>query len=345
MSFTEKILSWHKTIDRELPWKKTNDPYKIWISEIVLQQTRVQQGTKYYLNLVEAFPTVFDLAAAEEDELLKHWKGLGYYSRARNMHKAAQLIVEQYEGVFPDTKESIERLPGIGPYTSAAISSFAFGLPHAVVDGNVYRVLSRVYGIFLPINSTAGKKEFASLAQDLLDVDKPAAYNQAIMDFGALCCRPKNPDCMFCPAQDICTAYQDGVVQELPKKEKKLKRKKRHFIGCVLLDKGKVLLEKRLEKDIWRGLYATPLIECDADLDQNTASSMIQKAYDIPLESIAPVKKKKQKLTHQDIYISFYTIPITNSNANQVSINMDNYEDFALPRIIDEFLIDFLKVA
>ncbi len=344
MSFTEKILSWHKTIDRQLPWKKTNDPYKIWISEIVLQQTRVQQGTKYYLSLVDAFPTVYDLADAEEDVLLRLWKGLGYYSRARNMHKAAKIIVEEYNGIFPDSKELIERLPGIGPYTSAAISSFAYGVPHAVVDGNVYRVLSRMYGIFVPINSTTGKKEFASLAQDLLDQERPAAYNQAIMDFGALCCRPKNPDCMFCPTQDICKAYQQGIVHELPKKEKMLKRRRRYFIACVSISHGKVLIEKRLEKDVWRGLYTTPLIECEFKPDFDKAKEIITENINVSKESISYVLDKKQKLTHQDVHVSFYSIQIGTISSDQVYIDTVNYEDYAMPRLIDEFLIDFLEM-
>jgi len=223
--FTKELLKWSRKHPRDLPWKATKNPYFIWLSEIILQQTRVEQGTPYYLKFVEHYPTVIDLANAPEDEVLKLWEGLGYYSRARNLHAAAKYIHQELEGKFPNQHQDILALKGVGVYTAAAIASFAFDLPHAVVDGNVYRVLSRYFGISTPIDSTAGKKEFAKLAQELLDNDRAAAYNQAIMDFGATHCLPKNPKCGTCPLQSNCIAVAEKAISSYPLKEKKNQEK------------------------------------------------------------------------------------------------------------------------
>ena len=329
-------------MDRKLPWKESNDPYKIWISEIVLQQTRVEQGTQYYHRLITQFPTVQDLAAAPEDELMRQWKGLGYYSRARNMHKTAKIIVDQYSGIFPKTYKEILSLPGIGPYTAAAISSFAYDLAHAVVDGNVYRVLSRVYGIFTPINSTAGKKEFSKLADDLLSREQPASYNQAIMDFGALCCKPKNPKCIDCPMASYCIAHQNDYIGLLPQKEKKLKRRSRYFIGLVQHSSVGLIVEKRTEKDIWQGLYAIPMIELEGSTTKEEMHQIVTAKYSDNV--IAHIDSRKQKLTHQDIHIDFYNIEQKEVNDSPIMVSTETYDDYAYPRVIDDFIKDYLRV-
>lgn len=343
MNFTEHILQWHKTIDRNLPWKESRDPYKIWVSEIVLQQTRVAQGIKYFYRILEKFPTVEALAVAHEDELMRQWKGLGYYSRARNMHKTAKIIVDTYAGQFPKSHKEILSLPGIGPYTAAAIASFAYDLPYAVLDGNVFRVLSRVYGIFTPINSTAGKKEFSQLAQELLSQDHSADYNQAIMDFGALCCKPQNPNCEQCPMVTYCSAYNNNYIDQLPQKEKKLKRRSRHFVGLVIIKKEGVVVEKRTEKDIWQGLYAIPMLELTNRSSTDTMRKMVASKF--PDQEITHVSTMDQKLTHQDVYIDFYRVSLNDYEESDIIVTTDTYDDYAYPRVIDEFIKDYLRVS
>ena len=259
--FTTHLLQWASQHERHLPWKESKNPYYIWLSEIILQQTRVEQGLPYYLKFVEHYPTVFDLANATEDEVLKDWEGLGYYSRARNLHAAAKYIATELDGHFPDTYDSILKLKGVGPYTAAAIASFAFQLPYAVVDGNVYRVLSRFFGMDTPIDSTIGKKQFANLAQQLLDPTKPDVYNQAIMDFGATWCTPKQAKCNKCPLSEQCAAFQTNRVEKYPIKQKKLKKRTRYFHYLIFNYSGQTWIEKRAGKDIWQGLYQFPLIE------------------------------------------------------------------------------------
>lgn len=282
MEFANTIISWFRENGRALPWRETRDPYAIWLSEIILQQTRIAQGWEYWERFMAQYPTVEDLAAAHEDEVLKLWQGLGYYSRARNLHTAAKQIVAL--GHFPDTLEGIKQLKGVGDYTAAAIGSFAFGIPAAVVDGNVYRVLARYFGIDTPINSTQGKKEFAALAQSLLPSSKPsdflslspasdsqsslssasdtlsssspvAAYNQAMMDFGAIQCTPQSPKCLLCPLAETCEAMRSNRVAELPVKQKTLKVKTRHLSYIYIRCKGETAIHRRGEGDIWQGLW------------------------------------------------------------------------------------------
>ena len=258
-SFQTALLHWFRENGRDLPWRHTSDPYAIWLSEIILQQTQVKQGWAYWERFMRRWPTVEALAAATEDEVLREWQGLGYYSRARNLHFAAQQIVAM--GGFPQTLEGIRQLKGVGDYTAAAIGSIAFGLPAAVVDGNVYRVLARHFGIATPINSTEGKKEFALLAQSLLPEAEAAAYNQAIMDFGALQCTPQSPRCLFCPLQESCVALGEGRVGQLPVKQKTLKIKERHLIYIYVRCRGCTAIHRRGEGDIWQGLYEPLLLE------------------------------------------------------------------------------------
>ena len=257
--FTTTILEWFEENRRDLPWRETSDPYAIWLSEIILQQTRIQQGMAYWQRFMERWPTVEQLAAATEDEVLRLWQGLGYYSRARNLHAAAQQIVAM--GGFPTTFEGIRSLKGVGDYTAAAIASIAFGLPVAVVDGNVYRVLARHFGIDTPINTTEGKKLFAALAQELLPHDKPSDYNQAMMDFGAIQCTPTSPRCLLCPLMESCEALRKGRVEELPVKLKKLKIQTRHLTYIYIRYKGETAIRRRGEGDIWQGLWEVVNIE------------------------------------------------------------------------------------
>ena len=252
-----------------MPWRNTTNPYYIWLSEIILQQTRVAQGTSYYLKFIEHFSTIQDLANADEQLVLKLWQGLGYYSRARNLHFTAQHIVNDLDGKFPNTYKELVKLKGVGDYTASAIASICFNESTAVVDGNVYRLLSRYYGIKTPINSSQGIKEFKELAQRLIDQNNPATHNQAIMEFGARMCRPQNPDCETCPFNDSCVALELKKIKELPVKDKKSKIRKRFFNYIVLLtDDGKTILNQRTEKGIWRNLYEFPLIESDSIIDE-----------------------------------------------------------------------------
>lgn len=286
MSFTVAILEWFRENGRVLPWRETRDPYAIWLSEIILQQTRIEQGKPYWERFMKRWPTVEALAQASEDEVLREWQGLGYYSRARNLHEAAKQIVEM--GGFPKTVEGIKRLKGVGDYTAAAIGSIAFNLPAAVVDGNVYRVLARHYGIETPINTTEGKKEFTALANSLLPANEASAFNQAMMDFGAVQCTPVNPQCTVCPLQETCVALHDGKTASLPVKRKTLKVQERHLIYIYVRHQGKTAIHRRAAGDIWQGLYEPWLTET------------------VPSGAILLRQGVKHVLTHRILYADFY---------------------------------------
>lgn len=346
-SFTTTLLEWFAQNDRPLPWVGEKNPYYIWLSEIILQQTRVEQGLPYFEKFKATFPTVHDLANAPSDQVMKLWEGLGYYSRARNLHYTAQFIANELEGVFPDTYEAILGLKGVGPYTAAAIASFAFGLPHAVVDGNVFRVLSRVFGIKTPMDTTAGKKEFNQLATDLLATDQPDIYNQAIMDFGATQCVPVNPNCERCPMQKNCTAFADNLVSILPIKSKKIKKRDRFFNYLVLKKDDTVILRKRIQKDIWLNLYDFPLVEANKLLnEQELCKHPIFKELiqDIPYTIKKISKPFKQLLTHQKIVAIFWEIELKSSfftnEPNFFEVKQKNINNFAFPRIVDLYLKD-----
>lgn len=265
-NFGRILIEWYQDNRRDLPWRRTKNPYLIWISEIILQQTRVAQGYDYYQRFVKRFPDVFSLADADEDEVMKYWQGLGYYSRARNLHAAARSMAEA--GGFPKTYKEVLALKGVGEYTAAAICSFAYGMPYAVVDGNVYRVLSRWLGIETPIDSTEGKRIFAEVAAELLDKAQPGLYNQAIMDFGALQCTPVSPNCMFCPFIDTCVARQKGLVDTLPVKLHKAKVTNRYFNYIYVRMGAHTLINKRTGNDIWKNLYELPLIETESEVPE-----------------------------------------------------------------------------
>lgn len=311
--FTEKLLRWYPIHRRDLPWRATRDPYIIWLSEIILQQTRVAQGLPYFYAFVEKFPTVTQLATAPEDEILRTWQGLGYYSRARNLHACAQEIVNKWEGQFPDKYDKLIKLKGVGPYTAAAIASFSYREPVAVVDGNVYRVLSRVFGMAHDIGSHAGKRAFESLANQIIPQGQPDQYNQAIMEFGALQCVPKNPDCPGCPLMENCFAWQNDLVSTLPVKEKKVKVRSRYFIYYHIQVGKFTVINRRGANDIWQGLVDFPMEECQS---KNEIQSLQPENLTLfnELSPLGPVfgeideKPLKHILTHQRIFASFVKI-------------------------------------
>lgn len=345
--FTKQLLKWATTIDRPMPWKGEKNPYFIWLSEIILQQTRVEQGLPYFLKFKEKYPTVFDLAKAPEDEVMKLWEGLGYYSRARNLHFTAKHIAENLEGKFPTSLEEILKLKGVGVYTAAAIASFAYDLPHAVVDGNVYRVLSRYFGIKTPIDSTEGKKEFAQLADTLLEQKSPAKYNQAIMDFGAIQCTPKLAACKNCFLKKNCFAFQEGNVYDYPVKSKKIKKQTRHFNYLVLNSNGHVWLQKRTQKDIWRDLYEFPLIETATLLKKDILSQgeiWQELIGDFTYEIKHISTPFRQQLTHRTIIATFLEIDLPDDffikKNTYMKVDRKNLGKFAFPKIIDLYLKD-----
>lgn len=343
--FARLLIEWYHEHKRDLPWRNTNDPYLIWISEIILQQTRVAQGYAYYQRFIERFPNLESLAAAEENEVLKYWQGLGYYSRARNLHQAAISV----NGVFPVKYEDILKLKGVGTYTAAAICSFAYNQPHAVVDGNVYRVLSRFFGINEPIDSGKGKKIFASLAHDLLDKIQPALYNQAIMDFGALQCTPLSPDCTVCPFKNRCFAFNHNMVSSLPIKQNKTKTSERFFYYLLIRDNGNIYLNKRTENDIWKNLYELPLIESNTALAVDDFIRKQEFASIFKENSAVNVRllnKTKHVLSHRIIYADFYELEAQDIKMDFLSkytrLNMADLELYPVSRLMHNFFENFL---
>lgn len=331
-----------------MPWKGETDPYKIWLSEIILQQTRVEQGLKYYGNFITAFPDVRSLAAAPDDKVFKLWEGLGYYSRCRNLLATARFIAGECKGQFPATYDAIKALKGVGPYTAAAIGSFAFNLPYAVVDGNVFRVLARIFGISLPIDSTAGKKYFTALAGDLLDKKQPGLYNQAIMDFGAVICKPV-PLCPVCPFRDKCFAFLHGKISELPVKEKKITIRKRWFYYLVIRYKDQVIIRQRTARDIWQQLYEFPVIEAAQEQEAATIIAQVETAGWLKhgtytLAGISPLFK--QQLSHQLIAGRFLVVTMKNKpvlQKDQVAagwqmVKQSELARYAFPQFINQYL-------
>lgn len=341
--FTRTLLSWNKNSNsRQMPWKGISDPYKIWLSEIMLQQTRVGQGTAYYNRFIEKFPTVNKLALAADDEVFKMWEGLGYYSRCKNLMATAKTIAFDYKGVFPNKHEDILKLKGIGPYTAAAIASFAFKLPFAVVDGNVTRVISRYFGIEKPIDTNDGKKCFAELAQALLYKEDPAQYNQAIMDFGATICKSQQPLCEVCELQKNCIAFEKGLTKILPIKEKKLIKRTRYFYYIIVEQKDKIFVRKRVEKDIWENLWEFILVEMNEKLAAKTfvKSNQFTSLFDGLNIDIKVSDFYKQQLTHQTIEGLFVHITTKGNfnNENYSAINKSDIKKLAFPKFITAFL-------
>jgi len=303
--FSEKILEWYTAHRRDLPWRNTKDPYKVWVSEIILQQTRVDQGLPYYKKFIKAFPNVKALANAKQQEVLRLWQGLGYYSRARNMHRCAGQVAYLHQGKFPRQAEALKKLSGIGDYTAAAISSICFGEPAAVVDGNVYRVLSRIFGITAPINSVAGKKEFREIADQLIPQKFPGDYNQAVMEFGALHCTPRNPGCDHCPFSRVCIAKTQSLQDVLPVKIAAAPKRERYFHYLLLEKSGKIWMKKRDAGDIWHGLYDFLLIESDKKLSEKTLKIRMGQHFNLS-GSPKLIQAFTHILTHQKLHTSFY---------------------------------------
>lgn len=340
--FTGNLMHWHRHQNkRALIWKDETDPYKIWLSEIILQQTRAEQGKPYYISFTGAYPTVTDLANAPDEEVFRLWQGLGYYNRCKNLLATARYIAEERGGKFPDTYEEIIALKGVGAYTSAAIASFAFGLPYAVVDGNVVRVLARYFGIYTAADTTEGKKHFAGLAQELLYKEKPGGYNQAIMDYGATICVPVSPLCNECILQPDCTAYNEQQIAALPAKTKKPVVKKR-YLHYLLLQRGdKVWIQKRTGKDIWQNLYQPFLIEADEALDKQSLTETEAYQYLGAVNQLEYEGHLKQRLTHQLIEIRFFSAEASATSFlpdDGIWVQREALKNYGFPRSVVSFL-------
>ncbi|MEL0455010.1 A/G-specific adenine glycosylase [Flavobacteriaceae bacterium SZ-1-7] len=344
MKFSKTLTNWYSNNKRSLPWRKTKEPYHIWLSEIILQQTQVAQGLPYYESFLAKYPTVFELATADEENVLKLWQGLGYYSRARNLHATAKHITNELNGEFPNNYKDLLKLKGVGDYTASAIASICFNETAAVVDGNVYRVLSRYFGIETPINSTKGAKEFKALAQELIDKNNPAEFNQAIMEFGATQCKPKNPDCSVCPFSDSCMAFNNKMINDLPVKIKSAKAKKKHFNFLVFISEdGKTILQKRKGKGIWQNLYQFPLVETNKDVDVESFKIIVEnhelingKNFEFtPYNNEAIV----HKLSHQHLHTKFWIVNVEKLTVKGISIQ--EIHNYAVPILIGNFIDSF----
>lgn len=330
-NFSNILLKWHSKNPRHLPWKEDKDPYSIWLSEIIMQQTQVQQGTSYYLTFKKLFPTLFDLSNAKLDKILKAWEGLGYYSRARNLHITAKYIVNQRDGIFPKTAKELEKLKGIGPYTAAAIASFAYNEPIPAIDGNAYRVLSRYFNIDTPIDRIAGQKEFFSLAKNIMPANQSAQFNQAIMNFGALVCKPKKPHCSDCPFNASCATHALNIQEQRPVKHAKIKLRTRHFNYFIIHHKDQLLLQERKNpKDVWQNLYEFPLIESHAE--QELGDLLIKEPFthiNTDKFVIKHTKKGNQRLSHQHIKAQFIYIDAL----EDLSVYFPDYKNFTTEHI------------
>ncbi len=344
-NFSETIISWYQINKRDLPWRDTTNPYYIWLSEIILQQTRVDQGLPYYIKFVAAFPTIQDLARASQDEVLRLWQGLGYYSRGRNLHFTANQVVTDFDGFFPNNYDDLLKLKGVGNYTAAAIASFCWNQKKAVVDGNVYRVLARYFGVESDISLTSSQKDFQNLANELLNSKKPGLHNQAIMEFGALQCVPKQPNCVSCPLQSTCIAFSNKMVETLPIKTKKVKIKSRYFNYIVVKWRQQTFIKRRLAGDIWEGLYEFPLIETDIEIDEKSIldskefnSILSNSNYEITSVS----SQVKHQLTHQTIFCKFFNVEMekmTNIKGFE-SVSWSDLENYPKPTLIQRFYLN-----
>ena len=342
--FSEALIAWYGEHRRELPWRETREPYRIWVSEVILQQTRVAQGLAYYRRFTERFPDVRSLAGAEEDEVMRYWQGLGYYSRARNLHAAAREVVERFGGEFPRRPEEVLSLRGVGEYTAAAVCSIAFDEPCAAVDGNVYRVLARVFGVDLPIDGGEGRRYFAGLARELLDERRPGLYNQAVMEFGALQCVPRSPDCGACPLNDRCRAAAEGRVEALPVKAGRTRTRPRYFHYVDIRKGGVALLAKRAGKDIWRDLYELPLVEAERPLGweelRRTPAfrSLFEGAAGVRL--VGEWRAARHALSHQVIHAVFYRVEVAEFGtgmAGYLRVAEERLGEYAVSRLTQAY--------
>lgn len=342
--FSTLLLDWNRhSNDRQMPWKGERDPYLVWLSEIILQQTRVEQGLPYFLRFKEAYPTVRDLADAPEDDVMRLWQGLGYYSRARNLHHTAKQIAYELKGEFPATYHDIVKLKGIGPYTAAAIASFVFGERQAVVDGNVIRVLARVYGIDAPFDTTDGKKHFSQLAQELISTEHPGEYNQAIMDFGATVCTPLSPKCEECPMSGICVAYQQGLIADLPVRSKKIVKKERYFYYLVLKNEKEIIISKRIGDDIWKGLYILPYIESDKPIRKSIGQAVCDfLGQKVKVEGYSkPYSQQLTHQSHQSVFLFIEGVELRDIHIDgAVRVPLDKLSTFGFPKTVHLFLVE-----
>lgn len=341
----DQLIGWYQQNKRDLPWRNTQNPYFIWLSEIILQQTRVDQGLPYFNKFISHYPTVFDLAKAEEQAVLKDWQGLGYYSRARNLHTTAKFIVDELNGQFPQSYQELLQLKGIGEYTAAAIASFSYDLPHAVLDGNVFRVLSRLFDIETPINTPKAKKEFGALANELLPKQHPAIFNQAIMEFGALQCVPANPNCSNCVLASKCLAFSNKTVVNRPLKDKKTKISNRYFNYLVFQDNKRFVLQKRVDNDIWKNMFEFPKIVSN-DFENTDEIELQLKNLNLELKQV--ISLKKHILSHQHIYAKFYIIKeipkqLPADFGPLLTISKSDLEHYPIPKLIDTFLETYDK--
>lgn len=348
-----ELALWYEQNARTLPWRGTSDPYHIWLSEVILQQTQVIQGISYYYKFLDTYPSIVDLAKASEDDVLRLWQGLGYYSRGRNLLKAARMVVEEFEGKIPNTLSEISRLPGVGPYTQAAVLSFAYNLPYAAVDGNVYRVISRLLNSDVPIDTPVGQKFYRKQAQTFLDPSEPGRHNQAMIEMGALCCTPRKPQCLICPLSKYCQAYATGRQLDLPIKQGKVKVIER-YLNYFLIRIGKdesrlMLIRRRGQGDIWEGLYELPLIETELSLDSEQLiktkewDNLINQLSH-PILHLKPISKVKHRLTHRLLYATLYLIeteaytPLSDESAAFIVIREDEREQYGMPILLDKML-------
>lgn len=341
----DQLIGWYQQNKRDLPWRNTQNPYFIWLSEIILQQTRVDQGLPYFNKFISHYPTIFDLAKAEEQAVLKDWQGLGYYSRARNLHAAAKFIVNELNGQFPKSYHELLQLKGVGEYTAAAIASFSYDLPHAVLDGNVFRVLSRLFDIETPINTPKAKKEFSTLANELLPKHHAAIFNQAIMEFGALQCVPTNPNCLNCILVSKCLAFSNKTVTNRPQKNKKIKITNRYFNYLVFQDDKHYVIQKRVDNDIWKNMYEFPKIVSN-DFEKNDEIEFLLQSFDLEIKQV--ISLKKHILSHQHIYAKFYIIKkipeqLPDNFGPLLIISKSDLEHYPIPKLIDTFLETYDK--
>ncbi len=345
-TFSQKLIQWYHRHHRDLPWRRTTDPYKIWLSEIILQQTRVVQGMPYYLRFVEKYPTVQDMARADEQDVLRLWQGLGYYSRARNMHYTARQVVTEFGGNFPGSYSELLKLKGVGEYTAAAIASFAFNEAVPAVDGNVYRVLSRIFGIKTDIMHSSAKREFTAAARRLISADDPATFNQAMIEFGAIQCQPVAPDCLLCPFNESCYAFENGMQNVLPVKSKKAKVKDRYLNYLVLEKGGQIAMRERISKDVWKGLYDFPIIETlqEAKVPDDLAAEGILNQWTTAGRLIVPEKTYVHLLTHQKLHVKFWQIKIEDMGTNRLPEGVSFYDEAQIEALPKPILIDtFIK--
>ncbi|RPH31334.1 MAG: A/G-specific adenine glycosylase [Bacteroidales bacterium] len=345
MDFKNIIIIWYNQNRRDLPWRNTENPYYIWIAEVILQQTRVAQGLGYYNRFISTFPTIKDLANADIDKVMKVWQGLGYYTRARNLHGAAKQIMAEYNGLLPTSYQELLKIKGLGPYSAGAIASFAFKLAVPAIDGNVYRVLSRIFGVFASPETSAGKKEFYTLTMELIDKRHPDTFNQALLDFGAMQCVPRSPNCLACPFNDICYAYRNNLINQLPLKGKRIATRDRFLNYIIIRYKDSTFIQKREAGDIWTSLYEFPLIETanqveiDLLIIEPLWSEFFGKERLKILHSSQPIK---HILSHQTLYTKFIIVEIDKPTyylkTNYLKIPIPNIQDYSIPKVIDNFL-------